>query len=323
MFDHRQRNLEFSILDIKRDMSRKAARAKDMADKIQELQGRLDSIPVSFSNDSNDDTRAAVMDWFFLLVFVAAFMVDVALLYPALDFIVNPLITSRTARTFVVLGTTLAIIMLEAYLAVQIVYAQESEAPKGRRLRWSIMAGLFAVVIPAGVAATFAVTDFGFSPWASAILLVMLILLSIGCHIAILFGGARLFDAADHRQRKIRRSHHSRKIVRATRRNLKYARLTGEIYQIYMREIHVFRGLYPERQLHLGRFDETTREILSRQYPGEKLPESNSNGFSMPSKEGVEPEARRALLDEPVVVPRAGAQPPVKSDGRSLSTTET
>jgi hypothetical protein len=262
MHEIKKRNLE-SLLSFRRTRISRMARHVNLWDgRHQELKSRFEELHSPHGQNSKSEGHQHVMDWFLILAFPAAYIIDVALLYPVLDFLVNPIFQSDTARTSAAFLIPLAVIGLDSCFCAQRVNAKENLAPGHIVFWWSFWSVLFALALPAAVVATFAISNHNLGLWPSAGLLAMMIVLSLGGHVAILFGGRRTFEAFNEKHTALMAALLRWRAGRAQHKRLKWTQRTAEEVNLYSSDLTLHGRDDDHRQQTLGPFDAVTEKTL-------------------------------------------------------------
>jgi len=209
-----------------------------------------------------------------LFVLAVVLFLDFLLMSPAAEFLASLGLRKGTARLVAQILVPLSVIGLEIYLSEQMHIARQEVLKLGRSGRssdwteyriWKVVGLFMSLVIPLLAVATFIQRAHvsGTSIWdldlPMLLLLVGLLLLSIVCHVAILFGGSQAHWARGYWGFRFRRRRLDGRAEKAGIRYEKARTNLAHAFADYRQQLDLFNWDYPEHPLRPGPFDQVTR----------------------------------------------------------------
>ncbi len=229
------------------------------------LDAALSGLRENYPRWTELDLRQATLSVIMTAGFLAVYLIDLIILWPALEFLVSPVFNSR--RLAVAAGFLLpaAVLTLETVFAAQRDEAREAAHDGdgwGSYWCWTGVATLFAVAMPAAVAATFLSARYSLPAAASNALLLMLLTLSLGGHVAILFGGRRTLDAVTDSVFLTRHRFIESKRNQAENRRSDATEASGERFGAYQQALEDHNRRYPDNPITPGEFTPRMQQII-------------------------------------------------------------
>ena len=252
-----------------------AGHADKAQSRIKEKEQELQRLTDANRETTEADFQQATTHTILAVSLLAVYVIDFLMFGPVAEFFADRNFAGWPV--FIVAARILlpaAILILELCFSTQSYLAQEAKLDGWQSASvywfWTIVAAVFAIVMPAAVIATFLVTDAPFSPWVSGSLLIMLAALSLGGHLAVLFGRQQVLEALSFIAFRRRKSRLERQLRQFRDQLRRLSPMIAEPFREYEADLQNYNARYPDSIIHPKPFDALTYNVLIRVFGKEE-----------------------------------------------------
>ena len=268
---------------MKRQLDALYARAAD-ADRtqswIKEKEQELHQLTAANPEAAGADYQQVITYRILVVGILAVYVIDFLMFGPVAEYFAD-----RNFAGWPVFMVAARILLPAAILILELCFSTQSYLAREAKLGgwegasvywfWTIVAAVFAIVMPAAVIATFLVTDEPFSLWVSGSLLVMLAALSLGGHLAVLFGRQQVLEALSFTAFRRKKSKLERQLRRLRDQLRLLSPMIAEPFREYATDLHDYNARYPNSVIQPKPFDALTCNVLIQVFGKEEVERLN------------------------------------------------